>query len=275
MRKNYYEWLGIRPDANVAEIKAAAYKLAQKYNPKKYPGNPKVLAHFKQIKIIYRTLTDSQKRAKYDALLQKQNIPVPKVKLPENSVDTPVVPILLAPTLITISKSKDLLEPEKTVYTAHVHWFIYGRPLLLIGFLIYLLFGNPGIINDYADRIDYLQNKLAQIVMTLHGLLVISGCWFIYAILVKLTTKLTVTTRQTIATVGLISRKTIQLNHGKFENIFIDQGLLGIILGFGSVRVRGVGGINFKVHYIAFPKHFEEHLMRTLRTKAYREMRKS
>lgn len=275
MKKNYYDLLGIRSDADVAEIKAAAHKLAQKYNPKKYPGNSKVLANFKKVKIIYQTLTDLQKRAHYDASLQRQNLPTPEVKLPEKPVYTPVVQPSASTALVEIGKSKNLLEPEKTIYAAHIHWFIYGRPLLLIGFFTYLLFGNPTIIVDYAERIDFLQNKLAQILMTLRGLLTISGCWFVYAVMVKLTTQLTMTTRQVIATTGLISRKMIQLNHGKFENILVNQGILGKILGFGSVRVRGVGGIHFKIRYVAFPKRFEEHLMRTLRSKAYREMRKS
>lgn len=296
MSKNYYEVLGIRPDANAAEIKAAALKLAQKYNPKKYPGNTRVLDNFKKIQIIYQTLTDSQKRVKYDASLRKysENTSPAGLKSPQSSSQVHAIKeefsqkppekilnsaaVITAPivstALVPIGHNKNLLEPEKTTYIAHIHWFIYGRPLLLIGIFVYLLFINPTVVVDYAERIDFLQNRLAQTTTILRGLLAISGFWFTYAVLIKLTTNLVVTTRQIIATMGLIARKTVQLNHGKFENILVSQGFLGKILGFGSARVRGIGGIHFTVHYLAFPKRFEEHLLRTLRNKAYREVRK-
>ena len=69
MKKNLYEFIGVKPKATVEEIKIAASRLAQKYNPQKYPNDPQVAAYFKQIKQAYHILTDPQKRTDYDASL--------------------------------------------------------------------------------------------------------------------------------------------------------------------------------------------------------------
>src|SRR3990167_2562514 len=63
MSKDYYETLGVNKNAPKEEIKKAFYKLAHKYHPDKKEGNE---AKFKQVNEAYQTLSDDDKRAKYD-----------------------------------------------------------------------------------------------------------------------------------------------------------------------------------------------------------------
>jgi molecular chaperone DnaJ len=63
MAKDYYETLGVNKAASKDEIKKAFYKLAQKYHPDKKGGNE---AKFKEANEAYQTLSDDDKRAKYD-----------------------------------------------------------------------------------------------------------------------------------------------------------------------------------------------------------------
>src|SRR3989344_5011795 len=63
MSKDYYETLGVNKGASKEEIKKAFYKLAHKYHPDKKEGNE---AKFKQVNEAYQTLSDDDKRAKYD-----------------------------------------------------------------------------------------------------------------------------------------------------------------------------------------------------------------
>jgi molecular chaperone DnaJ len=63
MQKDYYDILGVPKTASKDEIKKAFYKLAQKYHPDKKGGNE---IKFKQANEAYQTLSDDDKRAKYD-----------------------------------------------------------------------------------------------------------------------------------------------------------------------------------------------------------------
>lgn len=65
VRKNYYEILGVTPDADVNEIKTAYRRLARKYHPDVNKQNPEV---FKDISEAYETLCNEQKRKQYDIL---------------------------------------------------------------------------------------------------------------------------------------------------------------------------------------------------------------
>jgi curved DNA-binding protein len=65
--KDYYETLGVKPDANEAQIKAAYRKLARKYHPdvSKEAGAEE---KFKSVNEAYEVLRDQEKRAAYDNL---------------------------------------------------------------------------------------------------------------------------------------------------------------------------------------------------------------
>eukprot|EP01128_Nolandella_sp_AFSM9_P004491 TRINITY_DN2021_c0_g1_i2.p1 TRINITY_DN2021_c0_g1~~TRINITY_DN2021_c0_g1_i2.p1 ORF type:complete len:412 (+),score=97.80 TRINITY_DN2021_c0_g1_i2:60-1295(+) len=62
----YYDLLGVPPDASSSVIKKAFYKGAQKYHPDKNPDNPEALDKFKEINEAYEVLSDPEKRNTYD-----------------------------------------------------------------------------------------------------------------------------------------------------------------------------------------------------------------
>ncbi|KAH8752502.1 DNAJ domain-containing protein [Diaporthe sp. PMI_573] len=66
-RKDHYKILGVPKDADDNQIKKAYRKLAIQYHPDKNPGNEEAEAKFKDISEAYETLSDPQKRARYDA----------------------------------------------------------------------------------------------------------------------------------------------------------------------------------------------------------------
>ncbi len=66
--EDYYQLLGISPDAGKDEIKKAYRKLALKYHPDRNPDNPEAEEMFKKISEAYAVLMDPEKRAQYDAL---------------------------------------------------------------------------------------------------------------------------------------------------------------------------------------------------------------
>ncbi|KAI9872777.1 MAG: hypothetical protein M1830_001207 [Pleopsidium flavum] len=66
-RKDYYKILGVEKDANDNEIKKAYRKLAIVHHPDKNPDNEEAAEKFKEIGEAYETLSDPQKRQRYDS----------------------------------------------------------------------------------------------------------------------------------------------------------------------------------------------------------------
>lgn len=114
---------------------------------------------------------------------------------------------------------------ERIVYKAQVSWlsqfwyYIWG--ILLIAFFIGIIF-------------------------------------FIIAVLNVMTTELALTNKKVIAKFGFIRRSTIELNLDKVESISVEQGFIGRMFNFGSIIVRGTGGSQAPIPYIARPLEFRQ-----------------
>lgn len=67
--KDYYKILGVDPDADDKEIKAAYRKLARKYHPD-VSAEDDAEANFKEVSEAYEVLRDKEKRAEFDAIRQ-------------------------------------------------------------------------------------------------------------------------------------------------------------------------------------------------------------
>jgi DnaJ-class molecular chaperone len=65
---DYYEILGVRPDASETEIKGAYRRLARQYHPDS--GDPGDVERFRLVQEAYETLSDSSRRHSYDSRRQ-------------------------------------------------------------------------------------------------------------------------------------------------------------------------------------------------------------
>lgn len=63
---DYYKILGIMPDADEKEVKAAYRKLSKKYHPDTAPDSPQTAEKFHEIQCAYEIISDREKREKYD-----------------------------------------------------------------------------------------------------------------------------------------------------------------------------------------------------------------
>jgi hypothetical protein len=126
---------------------------------------------------------------------------------------------------------------ERVVYRARVHWSVYlpGAFLVLWG----------GVPND---------PRLA-------GWFVIFGViLLIYALVLRRTTGLTITDRRVIARTSRVFGAVAEMDRGDVAGIEIRQNVLGRLLGFGTVVVRGTGRALGPVKTIADAAAVRDHL---------------
>ena len=79
---------------------------------------------------------------------------------------------------------------------------------------------------------------------------------FLAPLVARATSEFAVTNRRVIIKVGLVSRRTVELNLEKVESIGVEQSVLGRILGYGTIIVVGTGGTKEPFRQIADPMGF-------------------
>ena len=145
-----------------------------------------------------------------------------------------------------------VLQPDETlIYLTSLHWLVYSRALFLLILAVAALIGSayvnePGIVVAF---------QIGAIILVL--LAILSG---LGALIRRATTELAVTDRRVIYKVGIFQRHTMEMNRSKVETVGVDQSILGRILGYGTVIVRGTGGSFEPIPFIGEPLTFRSHI---------------
>jgi hypothetical protein len=166
---------------------------------------------------------------------------------------------------------------EKILYRADIHGFGYIMGLFFIGISIYFLLFKPTLLENYVNHVYFLQDKLSFVTVGLQTVLGLGVFILLRTLFQQFTTTLMITSERIIARFGLISIRQIEIKLAQFENLEIKQSLLGKILGFGTLKIRGtrgkgVGGIKINVSNVTSPKQFEKRLMRLIKQTAYHQI---
>jgi uncharacterized membrane protein YdbT with pleckstrin-like domain len=147
-----------------------------------------------------------------------------------------------------------VLQPGETiVYSTKLHWIIYWRAILLL-IVCVMLAGAAWYMAD--NKTLSLALGIAAVLFALLGL---SSALRIF--IRRWTTELAVTDRRVIYKVGLIARRTLEMNRSRVESVDVYQTILGRILGYGTITLRGTGGSLEPMHTIDDPLTFRSHII--------------
>jgi uncharacterized membrane protein YdbT with pleckstrin-like domain len=130
----------------------------------------------------------------------------------------------------------NLSKDEQIVRRGVVHWAIFSPAMF---------FGAFGVLGLTASTGFGVFLGLAVLLLIGEAIL-------------RSTTEMAITNKRVIMKRGLISRKTLELNLNKIENLGVDQGLLGRMLNYGTVTVVGTGGTRETFKYVADPLAFRK-----------------
>jgi uncharacterized membrane protein YdbT with pleckstrin-like domain len=142
----------------------------------------------------------------------------------------------------------DILQPGETVlYSTNAHWMFYLPAIAAWAAALALLIFSRTIT---ADAITLVCLALAAIA-GLAALYWTATAWFH-----RWTTETDVTNMRVVHKTGFIKRRTFEMSLDKIESVDVDQSILGRIMNYGDVTIRGVGEGFEKIKTIASPLAF-------------------
>ncbi len=126
---------------------------------------------------------------------------------------------------------------DAVTYEARLHWILFSPPLAFFAGGLVAVFFNP-----FA--------AIAFLCISVIGLV---GAYWKLA-----TTRIVITQRRVIYRTGYVARRTVEMN--KDKSIDVNQSILGRLLDFGSISVKGTGGGIEAIPNVSAPFSLREHV---------------
>jgi uncharacterized membrane protein YdbT with pleckstrin-like domain len=139
---------------------------------------------------------------------------------------------------------RNLLPNEQVTYRAKLHWIIYLVPVIVL---------------LAAVAVALTLNGIAGLVVGAVGLLLLIPPW-----IKSSSSEFAITNKRVVIKVGLVRRHSLELLLQKVEGIGVDQGIIGRILGYGTITVSGVGGTKEAFQRISNPLEFRRQVQASL-----------
>jgi uncharacterized membrane protein YdbT with pleckstrin-like domain len=143
---------------------------------------------------------------------------------------------------------QNLIPGETLLYQTGLHWIVLVVPLGIGA--IFALLALAVVAADGSGGAAFL-------------LLTAAACVGL-ALLKKKSVEMGVTNKRVITKSGILSRKTLELLLTKIESIKVEEGLVGRMLGYGTVIVRGTGGTPEPFPCIAQPMEFRRQVQQQI-----------
>jgi uncharacterized membrane protein YdbT with pleckstrin-like domain len=139
-----------------------------------------------------------------------------------------------------------LLAGERIIYRARLHWSTFAPAIAVV-----LLGAVLGIVlRIYQPAYWYVGLALAGF-----GLLLAIGPAIRYA-----SSEFAVTDKRVVAKLGFIERESLETLLTKVEAIGVDQGIVGRMLGYGTITITGTGGTEESFPRISDPLEFRRQI---------------
>ncbi len=189
------------------------------------------------------------------ASFRRFETPSPPVEAATDPVAEPPVEFAppSAPTGVALGPyARSTLAPNETpCYRSSLHWFIFVR-FALAGLVLFVFAAVPFAIAVQAVT----GSELGWFVLPLPAFLLLPPA------VAFASSEIVITDRRVLIKTGVVRRQTAEMFISKVESIGVDQGVLGRMFDFGTVRIRGTGGFEEAFDSIARPLQFRSWVQR-------------
>jgi uncharacterized membrane protein YdbT with pleckstrin-like domain len=155
---------------------------------------------------------------------------------------------------------KNLIAGEKLLYQTRHHWIVLLGPVLLS---LFLGVSGLGLLGESIASMAG-KNQASGSTGTNAGglgiigliLLVAAAGTLAYGIVKRNATEMAVTNKRVLIKTGLASRRTLDIMLSRVESIGVEETVIGRLLSYGTVVVRGTGGTPEAFVMIDRPQEF-------------------
>ncbi|WP_440636587.1 PH domain-containing protein [Bradyrhizobium sp. PUT101] len=142
----------------------------------------------------------------------------------------------------------EILQPgERVLYSTNAHWIFYFPAIVawIVALALFVL--SRQVTADW----------LVLLCLAGSGLVALAALyWTVKGWFHRFTTETDVTNLRVVHKTGFIKRRTFEMALDKVESVDVDQSILGRILNYGDVTIRGVGEGIETIRTIASPLAF-------------------
>jgi len=146
----------------------------------------------------------------------------------------------------------DILQPgEKVLYSTNAHWVFYlpAIAVWIAALVLYIIARNTA-----GPGLETMWLVLAA-ATALVAAIATARAWFHVW-----TTETDVTNLRVVHKTGFNKRRTFEMSLDKVESVDVNQSILGRVLNYGDVTVRGVGEGLETLKTISSPLDFRNHI---------------
>lgn len=161
---------------------------------------------------------------------------------------------------------ESLVPEEKIIFGGYFHWMytVSAISWIFIGLFLSIAILYAGIKLEYSNLPSayYMEAvwelnpliRLGALAVFLFGIL-----RFAIMMAIKATTEIAITNRRLIFKRGIIARTVDEISIDRVEGVLVEQGIIGRLLQYGTVIVRGMGvGAVVLPRMISNPVHFRK-----------------
>jgi uncharacterized membrane protein YdbT with pleckstrin-like domain len=142
----------------------------------------------------------------------------------------------------------DILQPgEKVLYSTNAHWIFYW-PAIAAWIVAAVLLALSRTTNTDGIVLLCLSAAAVAALAALY--------WTVTAWFHRWTTETDVTNLRVVHKTGFIKRRTFEMSLDKVESVDVNQSILGRLLNYGDVTIKGVGEGRETIRTIASPLAF-------------------
>ncbi len=137
-----------------------------------------------------------------------------------------------------------LMTNEHIIHSTKVHWIVFVRPLIVL-----VLAGG------------FFTQQLSEYGIVLLALGVID---LLRSLVLYTSSEFVLTDRRVLMKTGFLQRSSLELLLTKVESLAINQGLLGRMLGYGTLVLIGSGGTRTPFSSVQAPLEFRRHVQQQI-----------